>query len=112
MFSLAFAYTYTRCFFSIHQYLYSHRHVLRRRQGLRLPWTAGALLEEVESVAAATACNTSSMRADVARQSPTEIDVITGVVVAEGVRLSVPTPTHAAMLALVRAKEEAVKLPK
>jgi len=46
-----------------------------------------------------------SMLEDVEARRPTEIDLITGSLVREGERLGVPTPLHAAMLRLVRAKE-------
>jgi 2-dehydropantoate 2-reductase len=46
-----------------------------------------------------------SMLEDVEARRPTEIDLITGSLVREGERLGIPTPLHAAMLRLVRAKE-------
>jgi 2-dehydropantoate 2-reductase len=46
-----------------------------------------------------------SMLEDVEAHRTTEIDLITGSLVREGERLGVPTPLHAAMLRLVKAKE-------
>jgi 2-dehydropantoate 2-reductase len=45
------------------------------------------------------------MLEDVEAHRPTEIDLITGSLVREGERVGVPTPLHAAMLRLVKAKE-------
>ena len=46
-----------------------------------------------------------SMLEDVEARRPTEIDLITGALVREGERLGVPTPLHAAMYRLIRARE-------
>jgi len=58
-----------------------------------------------ESVCQRTAANRSSMLQDIERGRPTEIDSITGVIVAEGRRLGVPTPVSEAVWRLVRAFE-------
>jgi 2-dehydropantoate 2-reductase len=57
----------------------------------------------VESVCRATGANRSSMLQDVERGRPTEIDSITGVIVAEAKRLGVPVPVNEAAWKLVRA---------
>jgi 2-dehydropantoate 2-reductase len=51
-----------------------------------------------------------SMLEDVEARRPTEIDLITGSLVREGERVGVPTPLHAAMLRLVRAREASWEL--
>lgn len=56
----------------------------------------------VESVCQRTAANRSSMLQDIERGRPTEIDSITGVIVAEGQRLGVPTPVSEMVWRLVR----------
>jgi 2-dehydropantoate 2-reductase len=56
----------------------------------------------VESVCRATAENHSSMLQDVERGRPTEIDSINGVIVDQGLRLGVPTPSNKAVWLLVR----------
>jgi 2-dehydropantoate 2-reductase len=57
----------------------------------------------VESVCRATGANRSSMLQDVEHGRPTEIDSITGVIVAEAKRLGVPVPVNEAVWKLVRA---------
>ena len=59
-----------------------------------------------ESVCQRTAANRSSMLQDVERGRPTEIDSITGVIVAEGHRLGVPTPVSEVVWRLVRGISE------
>lgn len=71
--------------------------------GIALPYDDPAA--RAEWVAQTTARNRSSMLQDVLRGAPTEIDVITGAVVAEGRRLDVPAPVNALLLQLVRALE-------
>lgn len=56
----------------------------------------------VDDVCRATAANRSSMLQDVERGRATEVDSITGVIVAEGQRLGVPTPVNAPVWRLVR----------
>ncbi len=60
----------------------------------------------IESVCRRTAANRSSMLQDVERGRPTEIDSITGVIVAEGQRLGVPTPVSEVVWRLVRGMNE------
>jgi 2-dehydropantoate 2-reductase len=46
-----------------------------------------------------------SMLEDVDARRPTEVDLITGALVREGIRLGVPVPLHTAMYRLIKAKE-------
>ncbi|MGQ9840195.1 MAG: ketopantoate reductase family protein [Anaerolineae bacterium] len=59
-----------------------------------------------ESVCQRTAANRSSMLQDIERGRQTEIDSITGVIVAEGRRLGVPTPVSQVVWRLVRGISE------
>ncbi len=59
-------------------------------------------------VARRTASNRSSMLQDLDRHRRTEVDAITGAIVAAGARNGVDTPLNGALLALVRAKESAL----
>lgn len=70
--------------------------------GVALPASTGALRAVVDDVIHATAANTSSMLSDVLAGNSTEIEAITGCVVATGARVGVPTPTNRALLALVQ----------
>lgn len=71
------------------------------RSGVRLPFeNAEAYVAEV---ARRTAANRSSMLQDVERGRPTEIDAISGAIVAAGRRLGVPTPVNQLLWALVRS---------
>lgn len=47
-----------------------------------------------------------SMLQDIERRQRTEIDVLNGAIVTDGERLGIPTPTHKAMLNLIRALED------
>ncbi|HVK99065.1 MAG TPA: 2-dehydropantoate 2-reductase [Dongiaceae bacterium] len=60
------------------------------------------LLPLVRAVAEKTGANQSSMLQDYRRGLPTEIEFITGYLVAEGKRLGLPTPENAAILAAIR----------
>ncbi|EMP56501.1 2-dehydropantoate 2-reductase [Marinobacter santoriniensis NKSG1] len=53
-----------------------------------------ALQERIRDVVTKTARNTSSMRADVMRGKPTEIDFINGYLVSLGKKLGIPTPVN------------------
>jgi 2-dehydropantoate 2-reductase len=83
-----------------------------------------AILAEVRAVAAAdgvaltltvadfnrymagpTGQNIPSMRADILRGEPTEIDFINGAVVAGGARRGIPTPANALIVSLIKALE-------
>lgn len=69
-------------------------------RGMSLPFADPVAY--VMDVCQRTAANRSSMLQDVARGRPTEIDSITGVIVAEGRRLGVPTPVSQLVWRLVR----------
>ncbi len=69
-------------------------------RGMNLPFADP--VAHVMDVCQRTAANRSSMLQDVARGRPTEIDSITGVIVAEGRRLGVPTPVSQVVWRLVR----------
>ncbi|MCG0276956.1 MAG: 2-dehydropantoate 2-reductase [Thermanaeromonas sp.] len=60
----------------------------------------------VKEVARATANNISSMRQDVERLRPTEIDVINGTIVREGKVLGIPTPYNESLMLLIKALEK------
>lgn len=65
---------------------------------------ATALAERVLAVAAATAGNVSSMCADVRAGRPTEIDFITGHLVARAAALGLELPRHRLLLEMIRLK--------
>lgn len=69
-------------------------------RGMTLPFADP--ISYVMDVCQRTAANRSSMLQDVDRGRPTEIDSITGVIVAEGTRLGVPTPVSQVVWRLVR----------
>lgn len=72
----------------------------------------GLLLDEaaaharVVAVAAATGANRASMLQDVLAGRPTEIDAITGALLDMAQRHRIETPTHRAMLALIKLHDE------
>jgi 2-dehydropantoate 2-reductase len=66
---------------------------------------SGDAAEEALAVARRTAGNRSSMRQDLARRAPTEIEFLNGAVVREGLRLGVPTPVNAWLANEVRERE-------
>ena len=72
--------------------------------GVRLPFKDAAA--HARAVAEATAANRSSMLQDVEHGRRTEIDALNEAVVAEGVRLGVPTPLNRAVSTLIRDLEE------
>lgn len=74
-------------------------------KGLALGFSASELEDHVLKVAQETSNNISSTLADLQQQRTTEISAISGTVVAEGEFYQVPTPTHAAMLSLIAAKQ-------
>jgi 2-dehydropantoate 2-reductase len=49
------------------------------------------------------------MLEDVEARRPTEIDLITGSLVREAERLSVPVPLHRALYRLIKAKEDSYR---
>ncbi|CAH0489844.1 unnamed protein product [Peronospora farinosa] len=64
------------------------------------------LVEDIFEVALNTGANVCSMLADLRRGSRTEIDAITGRIVAGGKRHGVPTPTNELLLSLIKALED------
>lgn len=73
--------------------------------GVSLPYPDAATA--VEQVAERTAENSSSMLQDIQRGAPTEIDAISGAIVAEGKRLGLPTTVNWTLWSLVGAKASA-----
>jgi 2-dehydropantoate 2-reductase len=73
-----------------------------RAAGVTLP---GDAAEEALAVARRTAGNRSSMRQDLARHAPTEVEFLNGAVAREGLRLGVPTPVNAWLANEVRDRE-------
>ncbi|WP_121744200.1 ketopantoate reductase family protein [Natronorubrum halophilum] len=74
-----------------------------RARGIRL--SNRDALAALESVAADTAANTSSMRQDVRAERRTEIDAINGYVVDRAAELGIEVPTNGVLTALVRTWE-------
>ncbi|KAH7468566.1 2-dehydropantoate 2-reductase [Phytophthora ramorum] len=70
-----------------------------------LSCTQNELVEEILAVARNTGTNVCSMLADLRRGSRTEIDAITGRIVAGGKRHGIPTPTNELLLSLIKALE-------
>lgn len=77
-------------------------HQLMTREGLNTP-SPEALRETIEAVAKATALNTSSMRADVRRKRPTEIDFINGYIARRGEALGLDLATNRRLTEQVKA---------
>ncbi len=69
------------------------------------PGWPGDSLPRVEAIARATAGNTSSMRADMQRGAPTEIDAINGWLLDQAARLGLALPAHRAIVTAVRARQ-------
>lgn len=80
-----------------------------RAQGIQLPFVNAA--EQAKKVAAATAANSASMRQDIARGGPTEIDAICGAVVKYGRLHHIPTPVNARLYDWIRQLEQTGKRP-
>jgi 2-dehydropantoate 2-reductase len=72
-----------------------------RALGIELPYESAS--EKVLQVAQQTSANISSMAQDVARGSPTEIESITGAIVAISQEEKVPTPINTAFLVLMNS---------
>jgi 2-dehydropantoate 2-reductase len=70
------------------------------------------LLERVRAVCAATAGNRCSLLADLDAGRRTEIEAITGAIVARGRGAGVPVAANEALLRLVRARERAARPPR
>lgn len=77
-------------------------------RGIKLPYDDPQ--QRVREVAIATGANLSSMLQDVLRGSPTEIDVINGVIVRQAAQLGLAVPTNEALTGLVKAVEETCQL--
>lgn len=77
-----------------------------RAQGARID--ADEIIHRTLLVAQRTASNRSSMLQDLDRHRRTEIDAITGAIVAAGGRAHVDTPLNRVLFALVKAKEAAL----
>ena len=69
------------------------------------PCAEEEIWKTLRQIVVRTADNRSSMLQDLERGARTEIEAITGAVVARGARLGVPTPWNRLMLRLVRARE-------
>lgn len=70
--------------------------------GIRLPFPSA--IRRIEEVLHVTAANSSSMRQDLARGAPTEIDAINGAVAQYGEECGVATPCNHTVWRLVRAR--------
>lgn len=77
-----------------------------RAEGARID--ADEIVHRTVLVARRTASNRASMLQDLDRHRRTEIDAITGAIVAAGKRAKVDTPLNRALFALVKAKEAAL----
>ncbi len=77
-----------------------------RSEGARIE--ADEVVHRTVLVARRTATNRASMLQDLDRHRRTEIDAITGAIVAGGIKRGVETPLNRALLALVKAKEAAL----
>ncbi|MCB1033799.1 MAG: 2-dehydropantoate 2-reductase [Acidobacteria bacterium] len=72
-------------------------------QGIELAFPDAG--EQARNVCRATAANRSSMLQDLARGVPTEIDVMSGAIVARGRKYRVATPVNEALWRMVRERE-------
>lgn len=72
-------------------------------QGIRLPHAD--IAHHVAEIARATAANHSSMRQDVARGRPTEIDAMSGAVVRTGQQMGIATPINALLWQEIKGRE-------
>jgi 2-dehydropantoate 2-reductase len=77
-----------------------------RAAGVRLPWPDAAAYREhfYGQLIPPTAGHRSSMLQDIERGRPTEIEAISGQIVARGLALGVPAPTNDLLARLVRAR--------
>lgn len=71
-----------------------------------VPASEAEVWQSIRRIVARTAENKSSMLQDLERGVRTEIDAITGAIVARGDRRGLPTPWNRLMLRLVRAREQ------
>ncbi|KAG1710215.1 hypothetical protein DVH05_017219 [Phytophthora capsici] len=83
------------------------REALAVAQCEQIPLTCSQeeLVKDILEVAHNTSTNVCSMLADLRRGSRTEIDAITGRIVAGGKRHGIPTPTNDLLLSLIKALE-------
>ncbi|KAG2816354.1 hypothetical protein PC129_g9567 [Phytophthora cactorum] len=77
-----------------------------KSEQIPLSFSQNELVEDILDVARNTGTNVCSMLADLRRGSKTEIDAITGRIVAGGKRHGIPTPTNELLLSLIKALEE------
>jgi 2-dehydropantoate 2-reductase len=70
--------------------------------GIRLPFSSA--IRRIEEVLHVTAANSSSMRQDLARGAPTEIDAINGAIARYGEECGVAAPCNRTLWRLVRAR--------
>lgn len=82
--------------------------LVARARGVTLPYDDPQ--QRVREVAIATGANLSSMLQDILRGSPTEIDVINGVIVRQARELGMAAPVNELLTALVKAVEETYAL--
>ncbi|MCA9982340.1 MAG: 2-dehydropantoate 2-reductase [Anaerolineales bacterium] len=75
-------------------------------QGIALPYGYAQAGQQVIDICRATAVNRSSMLQDVSRGARTEIEAITGQIVAHGRGFGVPTPANNILLRFMRVYEE------
>jgi 2-dehydropantoate 2-reductase len=75
-------------------------------KGIPLPYAYAEAGRVVLAVCENTAVNHSSMYQDVRRHAPTEIEAITGQVVAHGQQIGIPTPANNVLLRFMRIYEE------
>ncbi|EGZ10848.1 hypothetical protein PHYSODRAFT_317880 [Phytophthora sojae] len=76
------------------------------QEQIPLECTQNELVEDILEVARNTGSNVCSMLADLRRGSRTEVEAITGRIVAGGKRHGVPTPTNELLLSLIKALED------
>ena len=73
-------------------------------QGIELPYTDA--VQRTLEVCRHTATNRSSMLQDLSRHAPTEIEVISGVIISLGRQFGIHTPVNAMLYDLIRAAQD------
>jgi 2-dehydropantoate 2-reductase len=86
------------------QALVREAETVARAAAIRLPYPDP--LAEVERVLRQTAGNQSSMLQDVLRGAPTEIDAITGALLAQAHRLGVPAPVNETIYRMIMVETQ------